>query len=118
VISFSVGADDAVFVYLDGTIVCDLGGAHASTSVTCSSPEVNAGIHTLDLFYVDLRQTNAALNFAVATQNVTVTPVCGGPPTSSTPILFAGNDTPYKVAGIGALCGAQLQGRVQTGRRQ
>ena len=34
-ISFNVGADDVAFVYLDGSIVCDLGGVHGDAPGTC-----------------------------------------------------------------------------------
>jgi hypothetical protein len=37
-ISFNIGADDMAFAYLDGQIVCDLGGVHGSTAGTCATP--------------------------------------------------------------------------------
>jgi hypothetical protein len=49
-ISFSVGADDVAFVYLDGSIVCDLGGIHADSPGACTSGTLTAGSHSLALF--------------------------------------------------------------------
>lgn len=86
-ISFTVGADDVAFVYLNGTIVCDLGGVHANSPGTCTSGTLAAGDNTLEVFYSDLEQTGAALTFNVTTSNVT-----GAPPSTvpepSTMLLF------------------------------
>jgi fibro-slime domain-containing protein len=73
-ISFNIGADDDAFVYLDGTIVCDLGGVHADSPGTCTSTTLTAGDHTLELFYADIHQTEAALTFNVTTQGVNSVP--------------------------------------------
>jgi fibro-slime domain-containing protein len=73
-ISFNVGADDVAFVYLDGSIVCDLGGVHADSPGTCTSGTLTAGDHTLELFYADLHTTGAALTFDVTTSGVTGSP--------------------------------------------
>ena len=73
-ISFSIGSDDMAFVYLDGSIVCDDGGVHASASVPCTSAVISAGDHTIDLFYVDINQVAAALDFSITTEGVTTAP--------------------------------------------
>ena len=71
-ISFSIGADDSAFAYLDGQIVCDLGGVHAFSNGTCSSPfDITAGTHTLELFYDDMDPSQAGLYFSIATAGVT-----------------------------------------------
>jgi hypothetical protein len=72
-ISFNVGADDVAFVYLDGSIVCDLGGVHADSPGTCTSATLTPGDHTLELFYSDLEKTGAALTFGVNTEGITGT---------------------------------------------
>ena len=72
-ISFNVGADDVAFVYLDGNIVCDLGGVHGDSPGTCTSSMLTAGNHTLELFYADLYETQAQLTFDVTTSGVTGT---------------------------------------------
>jgi hypothetical protein len=74
-ISFNVGADDVAFVYLDGSIVCDLGGVHGDSPGTCTSATLASGPHTLQLFYADLENSGAALTFGVTTSGVTGTPV-------------------------------------------
>ncbi len=66
-LSFTIGADDVAFVYLDGSVVCDLGGVHGYSPGTCTTPVVNAGDHTLELFYSDLEETGAVLTFNVTT---------------------------------------------------
>jgi hypothetical protein len=77
-VSFSIGADDSAFAYLDGQIVCDLGGVHAFTDGTCVSPfDISAGTHTLELFYDDMDPTQAGLYFGITTSGVTTT---GGVP--------------------------------------
>lgn len=68
-ISFSIGADDMAFAFLDGSKVCDLGGVHASATGTCVTPfEIAAGTHTLQVFFVDINQVQSGLSFDVATQ--------------------------------------------------
>lgn len=85
-ISFTIGADDMAFAYLDGKVVCDLGGVHGSTAGTCVSPfAIGAGTHTLDVFFVDINQTQAGLTFDVDNTDVTVTPPTGGTGPSGVP---------------------------------
>jgi fibro-slime domain-containing protein len=74
-ISFNVGADDVAFVYLDGSIVCDLGGVHGDAPGTCTSGTLTEGDHTLELFYADLARTGAALTFSVETEDIGGSPV-------------------------------------------
>ena len=73
-ISFNVGADDVAFVYLDGNIVCDLGGVHGDSPGSCISGTLTGGEHTLELFYADLAQTGAALTFDVTTEDISGNP--------------------------------------------
>src|ERR1700677_1986636 len=74
-ISFNVGADDTAFVYLDGSIVCDLGGVHGDSAGACTSGTLTPGSHTLELFCADLAQTQAALTFSVTTEDISGTPI-------------------------------------------
>jgi len=80
-ISFNVGADDVAFVYLNGSIVCDLGGVHADSAGGCTSGILSAGNNTLELFFADLEETGSALTFGVTTAGVTGAP----PPNGSVP---------------------------------
>jgi hypothetical protein len=81
-ISFSIGADDMAFAFLDGSKVCDLGGVHASTAGTCVTPfQITAGPHSLEVFFVDINQVQAGLEFDVTTQDVTVLPSVPEPTT-------------------------------------
>ncbi|HUA22597.1 MAG TPA: PEP-CTERM sorting domain-containing protein [Steroidobacteraceae bacterium] len=71
-ISFSIGADDSAFAYLDGQIVCDLGGVHGFANGTCTSGfDISAGSHTLELFYDDMDPSQAGLYFSITTAGVT-----------------------------------------------
>ena len=74
-ISFSVSSDDMAFVYLDGLIVCNDGGVHAAAAVPCTTFTVSAGDHDLQIFYVDLDSTQAALDFSITTKGVTTSAV-------------------------------------------
>jgi hypothetical protein len=74
-ISFSIGADDMAFAYLDGVNVCDLGGVHGDSPGTCVTPfDISAGSHLLQVFFVDINQVQSGLSFDVTTQGVTVVP--------------------------------------------
>jgi hypothetical protein len=73
-ISFNIGADDMAFAYLDGQVVCDLGGVHADSPGTCVSPFIiNAGPHDLDVFFVDINNVQSGLTFGIDTVGVTTT---------------------------------------------
>lgn len=85
-ISFSIGSDDMAFVYLDGINVCDDGGVHGNGSVPCTTSTISAGSHNIELFFVDINQTQAALDFSITTTGVTTS---GGPaPEPNTLILL------------------------------
>jgi len=73
-LTFSLGADDVAFVYLDGSVVCDLGGVHGDSPGSCTTPTINAGDHSVELFYADLHVVGAALTFDVTTTGVSSTP--------------------------------------------
>jgi fibro-slime domain-containing protein len=72
-VSFTVGADDVAFVYLNGSIVCDLGGVHGDAPGTCTTPTLTSGDYSLAIYYADVHQTGAAFNFNIATTDVTST---------------------------------------------
>ncbi len=79
-ISFSIGADDMAFAYLDNQIVCDLGGVHADSTGTCVSPfDITAGTHSLSVFFVDINNVQSGLSFNVTTEGVTTTGVTPEP---------------------------------------
>jgi fibro-slime domain-containing protein len=81
-VSFTVGADDVAFVYLNGSIVCDLGGVHGDAPGTCTTPTLTSGDYSLEVFYADVHQTGAAFNFNITTADVTST---GGSGSASVP---------------------------------
>lgn len=90
-ISFSIGADDSAFAYLDGQVVCDLGGVHAFANGTCSSPfDITAGTHSLELFYDDMDPSQAGLYFSITTAGVTSSGGGGVPEPDTLALLGAG----------------------------
>ncbi len=92
-ISFNIGADDMAFAYLDGNVVCDLGGVHASTTGTCTTSTIGAGNHSLKVFFVDINQYQAGLAFGVNTSNITTTAPVPEPETYA-----------MLLAGLGLIC--------------
>jgi hypothetical protein len=72
-LSFNIASDDMAFVYIDGTIACDDGGVHGNSSVTCTTPIVAAGNNSIEIFFVDINNLAAALDFSINTQGVTTT---------------------------------------------
>jgi hypothetical protein len=89
-ISFTIGADDSAFAYLDGSVVCDLGGVHGFSPGTCVTPfDIAAGDHTLDVFFVDMNQVQSGLYFDVTTSGVTTAPPTTGVPEPTTLSLMA-----------------------------
>ena len=49
-VTFTLGADDDAFFYVDETLVTGLGGVHADSPAPTSSVTLGAGAHTIDLF--------------------------------------------------------------------
>lgn len=81
-LSFTIGSDDMAFVYLDGQVVCNDGGVHASSGVTCTTPTIAMGNHNLELFFVDINQVQSGLTFSIDTTGVTTTPSATPEPSS------------------------------------
>jgi hypothetical protein len=92
------------FAYVNGAIVCDDGGVHGITPVGCSTDILSPGDYPVDLFFVDINQVQAGLEFAINTTNVTTT----APPT--------GGATPEP--GTFTLLGSGLLGLVGVVRRR
>lgn len=86
-VSFSIGADDVAFLYLNGQIACQLGGIHGDSPGACTSGILSPGANTLQIFYSDLEQTGAALTFGVTTSGITGTAL---PEPASLSLLGAG----------------------------
>jgi len=73
-ISFNIGADDMAFAFLNGQVVCDLGGVHGSTAGTCTTAQVSSGTYPLEVFFVDINQVQSGLTFGLETSNIVTTP--------------------------------------------
>ena len=65
--SFSIGADDMAFAYLDGHVVCDLGGIHGIGTLpgSCVTATIGSGSHPLEVFFVDINARESGLFFDV-----------------------------------------------------
>ena len=74
-ISFTIGSDDMAFAYLDGLLVCSDGGVHGISPGVCTSGIMSAGNHFLQVFFVDINQTQSGLEFSVDTEGITSNPV-------------------------------------------
>jgi PEP-CTERM motif len=78
------------FACLNDQIVCDLGGVHHATAATCVSPfAVGPGSYNLQVFFVDINNSQAGLYFNVLTSGVTTHPT-GAPAPGSLALLAAG----------------------------
>lgn len=87
-VTFSVGADDEAFVYVDGSLVESLGGIHNDTSIPSTMFTYGAGTHEIQIFYADLNTTNTDLSFT-DTGDFTVVPTNPSPvPEPSTLMLL------------------------------
>jgi fibro-slime domain-containing protein len=62
-VTFQVGADDDAFVYVDGSLVESLGGIHSDSLAAANTVDLNAGTHSIEIFYADQMQTGASLSF-------------------------------------------------------
>jgi hypothetical protein len=80
-IGFSISSDDMAFLYLDGVLECSDGGVHGNSPEPCTTSTISAGNHTIDLFFVDINNVDAALDFSITTQGVTTTSTTPEPST-------------------------------------
>jgi PEP-CTERM motif len=72
-IGFSISSDDMAFLYLDGVLQCSDGGVHGNSPEPCTTSTIDAGTHTIELFFVDINNVAAALDFSITTAGVTTT---------------------------------------------
>jgi hypothetical protein len=90
-VSFTIASDDMAFAYVGGSIVCDDGGVHGITAVTCSTEVLAPGDYSINLFYTDINTTQAGLEFAINTTDVTtIAPPSATPEPGSITLLGTG----------------------------
>jgi hypothetical protein len=108
-VGFNIGSDDMAFAYIDDQLVCSDGGVHASSSVPCTTPSVlSAGNHVLDLFFVDINQSQSGLTFDITTSGVTTSPT-GPTAPAGAPEIDAGSAPAALILLLGAI--AVMRGR-------
>ena len=107
VVSFQLGSDDDSFIYVDGVLIGQNPGIHATSSVDFNSSTLGAGSHTIDVFYADREDTGAELSLNLLSTDVVITPPPAIPEPSSWALL---------VAGLGAV-GALARRRKSTAQR-
>jgi hypothetical protein len=88
-VTFTVGADDAAFVYVDGSLVESLGGIHNDTGIPSSTFTYGAGEHEIQIFYADLNTTDAALSFT-DTGKFTILPTNPSPVPEPSTLMMLG----------------------------
>ncbi len=74
--SFSIAADDMAFAYLDGHVVCDLGGIHGMGTLpgSCVTATIGPGSHPLEVFFVDINARESGLTFGLDPTPISTTP--------------------------------------------
>lgn len=85
-VTFNVCSDDDELVYLDGTLVVNNPGIHATSCVAPSLSNIAAGTHELDVFYADRQHVGATFQL---TADLNLQPVTPSPvPEPATLTLF------------------------------
>jgi fibro-slime domain-containing protein len=89
-VTFNVCSDDDELVYLDGILVVNNPGIHATSCVAPSLTNIAAGTHELDVFYADRQHTGAAFQLTGSLNLEPVTPPSPVPEPATISLLGAG----------------------------
>jgi len=87
-VKFTLGSDDDSFIYVDGLLIGQNPGIHGVTTVEFDSPTLDAGAHTLNVFFADREDVGAFLSLDLLSTDVVITP--GIPEPGSWALLLAG----------------------------
>ncbi|MBI5000267.1 MAG: PKD domain-containing protein [Euryarchaeota archaeon] len=67
--SFDIGSDDDSWVYIDDTMVCDLGGTHAF-SISTQNITLTSGEHQLDIYFAERHKVQSGFYFEFTNNSV------------------------------------------------
>ncbi len=70
-VTFNLGSDDDVWIFVDGILQVDDGGVHALSIVPAVTTPLTGGVHDISVFFADRHTVLSAINL---TADVTFTP--------------------------------------------
>jgi hypothetical protein len=71
-VEFALGSDDDSFIYVDGTLFGQNPGVHGVTNVDFTSPVLDAGNHSIEIFYDDRQNVGAYLSLSLLSDVVVI----------------------------------------------
>jgi fibro-slime domain-containing protein len=64
-LTFTVFADDDLWIFIDGNLVVDDGGVKTNQAASSQTASVASGNHSIDIFYTDRHMTQASLGLGI-----------------------------------------------------
>lgn len=89
-VSFNIQSDDDSFFYIDGVLVGQNPGIHATSGATFTADALTAGLHDLTIFYADRQHVAAYLSVSLESDIVVTPPGTPTPEPATLALLGAG----------------------------